>query len=154
MGKVKEVILDQEQMEERVRYWQDKLSLRDWVVDIVFERGFNMGVNTAFITIVEDHRRARIKMTVPGDYNPASLLPYDMEQVIVHELLHIHFWPLTKTLGDNMAEEQAIQAISCAMVNLDRKAEEIEDYYIQRVTHKVPPMLLLRMNSDPAGGYE
>lgn len=126
---MKSVILDMETLEERLRYWQNRLGLRDWGIEIMFDRGYNLGEYTAKIHMKEDSRRARIRMLEASDYDPDSILPYDMEQVLVHELLHIHFYPLTRDVGDNIAEEQAIEAISRALINLERRFEDMESFY-------------------------
>ncbi|NIK67915.1 hypothetical protein [Paenibacillus sp. BK720] len=129
--------LSMEALEDRLRYWQSKLRLMDWQVEIMFERGYNLGADIGRIHIFEDKRRALIRMTEANDWDPANLLPYDMEQVVVHELLHIHFYPLTRDAGSNVtAEEQAIEAISWALVSLDRRADEVENYYLQELERR------------------
>jgi hypothetical protein len=149
-----------EQLEDRLQYWQARLGLRDWGIEIMFDRAYNMGDDLAKIHIMEDKRRARIRMTEANDFDPSSLLPYDMEQVLIHELLHIHFWPLTRDGGSNVtAEEQAIEAISWALITLERRAEEIENYYEEELAKRPLGYLTdgmriidIRTSGEPDGG--
>jgi hypothetical protein len=121
------VILDMEQMEERLAYWQKQLRLQDWVVEVKFERGYELGENIARIRPYSHNKRAVISMMAPGDYSPHEILPYDMERILLHELLHLHFWPLTKDDGENDAEEQAINAIAEALLSLERRRQAAEN---------------------------
>jgi hypothetical protein len=154
---MKTVIYDMAQLEDRLRYWQGRLGLLDWTIVIMFDRGFNLGDAAARINVYEDKRLARIRIMEPGDYDPTNVLPYNMEQTLVHELLHIHFWPLTRDIAGNvLAEEQAIEAISWALIGLERRAEEMESYYLDKL-HQQPPLMLpglmhVRYASDQAGG--
>ncbi|TVX92268.1 hypothetical protein [Paenibacillus agilis] len=125
--------MDIEMLEDRLRYWQAQLRLQDWQIEMKFDRGFNLAPNVADISLLEESRVARIRMMEANDFDPSSIAPYDMEQTMVHELLHIHFFPLTRTLGKSIPEEQAIEAISWALIALDRKADEIENHYMKRL---------------------
>jgi hypothetical protein len=127
--------LDQETLEDRVRYWQQRLRLQDWAVEIVMERAYDLGDYWGKIHVAEDKRRARIRIMDPIDLSPAAIAPYDMDQIIVHELLHIHLYPITKA-EDSMPEEQAIEAISWALVGLDRRADEIENHYMRELDRR------------------
>lgn len=120
MYKPKEVILGTQFLKQRMYEWQRRLRLQDWIIDLKLERGFVMGELIGKVQPYTHNKRAVISLLDPEDYSPTDLLPYDMECVLIHELLHLHFWPLTKRDGENEFEEQAINAIAEALIALDR----------------------------------
>lgn len=69
-------------------------------------------------------RMATIRILDPVDYPDGLAEPQDMELSLVHELLHIHLFPLFADREEEMrmiAEEQAIEAISRGLIALNRK---------------------------------
>lgn len=55
----------------------------------------------------------------PVDYPPDIITPYELEETLVHELLHLHFAPFMSehdTL-ERTLQEQAIDAIAKALVS-------------------------------------
>lgn len=70
-------------------------------------------------------RMALIKVLDSVDWDPSTPWPQDQEQSLVHELLHLHFAPFRADDGtlENVAQEQAIDAIARALVELKRDAE-------------------------------
>lgn len=99
--------------------WQERLRLQDWRIGLTIARArdFENDRKEAEITMMDMLKEARIKILNPVDYPATCWLPQDMEEALVHELLHIHFLPF----GDcEVAEEAAINCISQALVNAKR----------------------------------
>ncbi|MBY9081004.1 hypothetical protein KIH86_07615 [Paenibacillus sp. HN-1] len=125
------VIYSEEQLREKCAEWQKILRLQDWVVvtGITRERDMNLKNCNANISINLDHRSANIQLIDPVDYDPDELFPQDMEKHLVHELLHIHLFPMTKSYEGIMAmfEEQAINMIADSIITLYRRGGETKD---------------------------
>ncbi|MEK4236454.1 hypothetical protein [Paenibacillus sp. FSL H7-0714] len=122
---MKSVIFTEEQLKEKCAEWQKVLRLQDWDVKTSIERGRDMNLpnSNGVITVQEEHRSANIRILDPLDYSPDELHPQDMEKILIHELLHIHLFPMTKDYEGYLAtaEEQAINMIAGALVGLARK---------------------------------
>jgi hypothetical protein len=116
-----EVIFNNEQLQEKLREWQRRLRLQDWIIEARICRIHDLQPESlANIYPTMEKKTALIKILDPIDYDPSSMLPYDMENSLVHELLHLHFWPIT---GDDeegnyhIAEEQAIECITSGLLS-------------------------------------
>lgn len=121
------VVFTQEQLEESLTYWQEKLRLRDWIIKVKIARqrdmslsdklgeiNFNVHTKTALISIID-----------PSDYDDWG--EQDMENTLVHELLHLHFSAISYHFGNKdivvyeMFEEQAIESITSGLVGVLRE---------------------------------
>ncbi|WP_136604659.1 hypothetical protein [Paenibacillus dokdonensis] len=128
-NEMKEVIFDNKQLQEKCAEWQRILRLQDWIVDIGISRSRDMNLDNAQAEIVPclPKRMATVRILDSVDYPPDCAEPQDMELSLVHELLHIHLFPLFADREDEMrliAEEQAIEAISRGLIYLYRKGGE------------------------------
>jgi len=115
--------------EKCVKKWQKNLRLEDFDVVISLKRfvDLNLGDSTASIRVNEWHKCATIYLLDPIDYilsNYADMIwGYDMEDGIVHELLHIPMFPYTpedKETLEYTALEVCISTMANALLNLDR----------------------------------
>lgn len=100
--------------------WQRILKLQDWDVSVVVAPADEMDEAEGLV-IWDIHKRiADIKLVKPEEYPIDQMRPYDMEAVLVHELLHLHFAPFDAKTGSpkGVAQEQAINALARALVNL------------------------------------
>lgn len=125
---MQEVILSNEELRTKCAEWQKVLRLQDWIVDVGISRSRNMKMERcqAEIEPCLPKRMASIRILDPVDYPRDSAEPQDMELSLVHELLHIHLFPLFADREDEMrmvAEEQAIEAISRGLIALKRGTE-------------------------------
>ncbi|BBN97495.1 hypothetical protein [Sporolactobacillus terrae] len=117
-----ETILTEEQLQEKLKYWQERLRLRDWditaqIVPLSLMDDKSHGGECAWLM---QSKVARINILRDEDYQGfAALLPDDMEQTLVHELLHLHFAPMDDDKY-YMPIEQAIESISKALVEESR----------------------------------
>lgn len=118
-----------EQLTERLEYWQHRLCLDHWVIELRIVGAGEIPGSGQCETLLTKHR-ARISL-LKHELHPEDCPPYDMEQVLVHELLHIHFaaWDSwtdndAKTCMSETEEavciEQPIERISWVLVELNR----------------------------------
>jgi hypothetical protein len=118
------VTLTQEQLEERLAFWQKVLRLQDWRVRVrlVRQRDLRDPGNQGESEWVLENRAAVIRVLEPFDYPSDSVWPQDMERTLVHELLHLHFAPFDAEpdTAESIAQEQAIDCIATGLVALHR----------------------------------
>ena len=119
----KALIFSREELEKLCREWQGILRLNDWDITILIDRKYNFeltnvwGECKAFLC----DKEAFIRIIDPIDIN--SLFRFDMEELLIHELLHCHFKPFEAedgTLEDKL-QEQVIQTLAKSLLNLKRK---------------------------------
>lgn len=107
--------------------WQARLRLLDWqiLLDIKRSRDLELEGKEATISRLYPNRIAWITLMDPVDYPEGCALPQDHEVNIVHELLHIMtgYFDLPNEGPMHIWEEQAITAISQALVALDREGK-------------------------------
>ena len=114
-------------LERLCQEWQEFLGLRDWRIKVEISSDRELVKDSwATIDIVRDKRHARIKVADPRYGLPDDFWwedEHDPEQSLLHELLHIY----TRALGSfkngspqQIAEEQAVNAISQALLRLKR----------------------------------
>lgn len=106
--------------------WQKRLRLQDWHVQIALTRERDMPIDSSRGAVKwnVNNKEAWIHILDPIDYPPAQI-PQDMEQTIIHELLHLHLVMVAELAEEsapiNIAVEQAIVCISEAFVRLKRE---------------------------------
>jgi len=100
--------------------WQRILKLQDWDVLVAVPSGEAMDEAEGQVTFDLGKKIADIKLVTPEGYPFDAMRPYQMEETLVHELLHLHFAPFDAKTGTpkGVAQEQAINAIARALVNL------------------------------------
>ena len=101
------------------RLWQRLLRLEDWDVEVKVLRYYDLGEDTtATMNQFPLKKDAVLRLIDPRDHNPRWKPVDSVETDIVHELLHLHFGPLSDRENDakQVAEEQAVNAISRALV--------------------------------------
>lgn len=118
--------MTQEELEGLARKWQEILRLRDWEIYVALTRArdFEEEGQAGEADIRLPHRIAKIYILDPVDHSPTYWRPLDLEEVLVHELLHLHLeplWPKDRDTGCHVAEEQAVNALARALIALDRK---------------------------------
>ena len=101
--------------------WQKILRLQDWEVDINFYRSRDFTNSDALeeCTFNINARDAVIKILDPIDFETE----YDIEEVVVHELLHLHFaqWTVDNNYICPTSAEQGIDCIAQALIKLDKR---------------------------------
>ncbi len=121
-----QVHLAQEEAERLCAEWKRTLRLEDWDIAVRIARGNGLDLsagNQGCCSWTLSRREATVKLMAPVDYDKDCIFPQDMEATLVHELLHLHFAPFAaKEDGspEDVAQEQAIHALSLALVALKR----------------------------------
>jgi hypothetical protein len=126
------VIYSDEQLKAKCAEWQKILRLEDWTIFIEIHRARDLKTENSQAEIEPFllKRMAKIRILAPIDYEPTCWTPQDMEVSLVHELLHIHLFQLfadRENESRQIAEEQAIEAISRALVGLYRRGGETKN---------------------------
>lgn len=110
---------------ERLAVWQQRLKLDDWRISIAMTRLRDLPPQTlGGIRWDKRKKTATIWILDPADYT----LPYremldDMEQTIVHELVHLDLASLPRGQASRGSEERAVNDIAQAMLGLDHKKD-------------------------------
>jgi len=121
-------LLTLEELKSRCTYWQRRLRLQDWTIflDVQSAKDMKADDNDGEIQMLQVKRQAWITILDPADYPAHADEPQDMERTLVHELLHIHFTEIHQGRRlkriPHVAEERAIDAISRALVEVERRA--------------------------------
>ncbi|MBD2771150.1 hypothetical protein [Iningainema tapete] len=111
--------------------WQQRLKLQDWDVNVKIVSLREMGESlSGSVTYNIGKKIADIKLIKPEDYPCDSMRPQDMEETLVHELLHLHFAPLgiENDTPEQLAEEQAINALAKALIQFKRSTTPMENF--------------------------
>lgn len=105
--------------------WQEILRLQDWDVKtgIFRSRDMTLGGEGECEWNLE-RKMASIRLMNPIDYPEGAMIPMDMENTLVHELLHLHFAPFFSE-DKSIEQEQAINAITDGLVKLSRKVNKM-----------------------------
>lgn len=124
--------MTQEELDSLCAEWQKRLRLQDWDVQAKVVHQSDIPEKQGNIHIFQPERLALIQIASPAD-NPSSKVcrafPSDPEHTLIHELLEIHFDPFKKDRDPaNLSQEQAINVIAAALVNLKRgNGHAVED---------------------------
>ncbi|MFD1450845.1 hypothetical protein [Oceanobacillus sojae] len=125
---MQEVILTEEQLQEKLAYWQKILRLSDWIITvrIARERDMNLSGCAGEISWSLNNKAASIRILDEIDCPQDLMYPQDMEKTLVHELLHLHLAPISDHFSNDndiytVFEEQAIDCIADALVRVSRE---------------------------------
>lgn len=110
-----------------VSRWQRELRLTDWRIDVEYVRELRNPAGQAVYGLCfpqVDAKTAKIQLLDPstpwGKNDPA------VEEIVVHELLHLHFAPLSGTTkAEIVAEEQAVWAIQEAIAKVSSREAQM-----------------------------
>lgn len=92
---------------EIIDYWRQPLRLLDWKIDVKMT---SVKEIKALATISQDREKRRALMSMARDGDTATPEPYNLEQVVLHELLHLWFQ------SPNTIEHQGIDAVAWALM--------------------------------------
>ena len=101
--------------------WQKRLRLQDWDVEAVYAKYYEIQCKDADgeCDYIFGRKEAQIRILCPEDCREQT----DAEEILVHELLHLHFAGWTERYDDCPASgEQAIEIVARALVSLKREA--------------------------------
>ena len=112
-------------LSQRLFLWQKRLKLEDWNISFKLVRVGELKPKTlGNIHWDSDVKKANINVLNPADYKlafPETLK--DMEFTIVHELVHLQLSSLPRNEASRSAEERAVNTLTEALLNLDRKPQ-------------------------------
>jgi hypothetical protein len=119
---MEEIILTQEQLEKKLEEWQKRLRLQDWIIKVRIARASELPEGSmACVRATLAKKTAGILILDPIDYEPDLMLPQDMENSLVHELLHLHLEPIHMEDDTKLiAVEQAIESITSGLLAAHR----------------------------------
>lgn len=120
--------------------WQERLGLQDWAIILRYDlKREDMG-NNAGTTIWENtNKLAEIHIIREEDHN--SIIAYDFERILVHELLHVKFQWLqmeAKTYEETVfdeAQHQLIDDLARAFV-MAKRGETKRKITVERIKEK------------------
>jgi len=105
--------------------WQKRLKLEDWNIGFKLVHCSDLKPKTlGNIHWDSDLKKASMSILSPADYKltfPEALK--DMEYTVVHELVHLQLSSLPRNEASRSAEEKAVNTITEALLNLDRRQE-------------------------------
>lgn len=107
--------------------WQRRLRLQDWNVRLVVKAAEDMDDTFAKILPQLDSKKAVMHVCNPSDASSADTRlsgVYDIEEYIVHELLHLYTEPLEPEDSDSAESrviEQAVGVLANCIVRLSRE---------------------------------
>lgn len=129
----KSKLLTFEECQETAAKWAQKLCLTNWAIDIRFGNANQMDGALGHCNWKYSRLRATISLLDPKfhDENDSWIDPIDMEHVIVHELLHIHFSAWHEWVDEDarqkmgnidqcVCEEHPIERLAWVLVNMRR----------------------------------
>ena len=103
--------------------WQDRLGLAHWRIVASVVRKSDMGADDCdgCSRVCPERETAILQIIDPIDYVDDDI-PYDAEQILVHELLHVVLdaWD-TATDRELTQKEQALDRISRVMLEMKRR---------------------------------
>ena len=105
------------ELKQECRKWQELLGLSHWLIDVKTVRGVEIGGNCGQNDYSQADETSLIRIKVPEDYH--GYFEYDMEAVLVHELLHL----LLDGIDDSrdICYEQILSRLSRILVKLKRE---------------------------------
>jgi len=102
--------------------WQPALRLQHWTITIQYTRRLGASAQVRYLV---NSLKAKIEVIDPIDYDADFCNePQDVERSVVHELVHLHFAPISPDNDSpgHLHEEQAVEALSRAIVGIKRAA--------------------------------
>ena len=118
--------MTQDKLEALCREWQFRLGLTEWKVQVKLRRHYEMSEKGSWGECEWNavRRTARISILDPADADPNGILPYDPEETLVHELLHLHAASFAGHIERDSYQyhlmEHAIDSIAAALISLKR----------------------------------
>ena len=131
MDRNRKVVYSVEKAKERVEVWKQRLDI-DWTIEMSFTHQMNLPPDVqGQISIFPMVKRASLLLPSPETYSVASVPNQDMEDTIVHELVHVLFETLDhkdKPYAENVMYERGIRQITTALLNAYEHIDgEIQD---------------------------
>lgn len=125
---MEDIILDEIELLQRLKVWQERLRLQDWDIEASIRRASEMeGEVVGSVSWSLSRKQASISILDQNDYPDDRMGYRDMENDLIHELIHIHLAPIHEHFGSlgngemnpmyTMFEEQAIESLTSALLS-------------------------------------
>jgi hypothetical protein len=110
---------------EKLALWQNRLALQDWKVKINIVRKQELEPDTVGeIDWDRTTKSAVIRLLDPVDYQlPLPAILHDLEDSVVHELIHLRLLLPYHNEADEAAEEEATAYLTDALLKLERSRQ-------------------------------
>ena len=121
-----EVLLTLDELTALCAEWQERLRLQDWMVHIRLARAHEIPNLGGYCEYLNCQKIARIAVLDHVDWTTSEWTVHDMEEILVHELLHLQHSNHTYEKGTLQYEalEIAIDTTAQALVQLKREAQK------------------------------
>ncbi len=136
-------IVDQQGLEQCLSFWKEVLGLQPWAIQVMFDRAENLDGYLANIRYEATREMGVLRVRDPRDWYGFAW-KQDVEVSIVHELLHLIFWPFDHLDRNPLAEaheEQIVERLARSLVTLRRRGNI-------PIVSPVPPSLVREMSAD------
>lgn len=119
-----EVILTFNQLQRVGKIWKKRLGLQRWRISIGIVRRWELEGNIAKTSYSMERNDASIKLSDPIDYIEYPI-PYDMEQTLIHELLHLKFCAIYDPQSEHERRdwESLVEDLSWCLIEAWRQDE-------------------------------
>lgn len=135
-------VVTEGQVADWLRIWQQRLKLTDWRIETKIVRKTELKPDTlGNVKWNLKNKTALIRVMSPTDYDlPESRIADDIECTIVHELLHLRLCELPHDRSNKMAEEDVINPLADALLELHREGRRQKPLAEQALTREAPPI--------------
>ena len=114
----------QAELDRLLEKWQRILRLQDWDVKIKFATYGELDGHEGDCNVVLERKHATIRILRPEHFDATEKdLPYNLEDTVIHELLHIYFEACHIDEQYKKAEETAICMLADALLRLEGEDE-------------------------------
>lgn len=107
---------------EKLTVWQSRLGLDEWKVSIILTKRSDLKPRTlGGIHWDKKKHTAVINVMHPSDYEMSrDAMFLDMEETVVHELIHLKLSSLNRSEAARSSEEEAVNGLAGALLKLER----------------------------------
>lgn len=125
--KFKEVILNQEELEERLEYWQDMLGLDAWHITVSLKQAHEIANESMGQNHISTYSHvSHIGVVTAETYNPKNNTPLDMELVLLHEMSHLILSDWSDEVYNEKREGSWIKELEIATWNIAKSLLAVE----------------------------
>lgn len=124
MSKKLEYLIEEDKLDHYLEYWMARLNLKHWDIEVRIARHKDLGDGKLGRNRYDwNCFESRIELIHPDDFEDWG--PYDMEFILVHELLHLIIdvqYPVVKGRRE-IFSEQAINQIAQSFIDMERERQ-------------------------------
>jgi hypothetical protein len=117
------IFKNDEELQAKCEEWQKRLRLQDWIVECNIVRSRDMEIEDAAAEChpILKKKIAALRIRDSIDYPIKDMIgAHDMEQDLVHELLHLYLFPIHNDEND-IVVEQIVDCLATSFISLHRE---------------------------------